>query len=217
MSTFIELVFKELTVCSRIGQDVHYEVLLNQTKKSRTSTSEVMQIRAHPDLMITDVGCTLMIGKNKWSGIRLGVEDFVKKVGSLLQTHYGLMNFMIGYVAAGNTWQWLYLSKNGKHTEVGRHLDFYMPIDQYELLLSLTCAYELLGTMSKRVPKLARRILLFVPDKTVADRTITFLGDSVEKVLYNFSAFCVRKAVDLECIEATYAVIEDFAREHPNR
>lgn len=217
MTMFIEKVFQSLQTYSLRGQDLHYEVHHNQSEKSRTTSSQVVRERARPGLMISAAGCTLMIGEDNCFNITSGFRDIREKMVSLSQMHYGPVSFMIGYVAAGNTVQWLYVDKVGKHRPVGDLLDFYMKPDRYKLLLSLACAYELLGTMNKRVPQLVQRKPLFVPDRSVVDRTITFSPDSMEKVLRGFYDFCARKAVAFEDVEAAYAVADELAREHPDR
>ena len=95
------------------------EVLLNQRENSRSSSSRTGSTgkRTRPDTLVIAFDCTFLVGEDKALKLSDAEVDLRDKLRPLSPVFYGPVMFMLGYMAAGTTFQWVYLSN---HKELKR-------------------------------------------------------------------------------------------------
>ncbi|CAK9218164.1 unnamed protein product [Sphagnum jensenii] len=83
-------------------------------KKTCSNISDTIRKGARPDMLVIASGCTLLVGEDKLSSLHATENDLLKKMLPLCTQFYGKVQFILGYIAAGTVFQWVYIGKDGK-------------------------------------------------------------------------------------------------------
>lgn len=128
----------------------------------------------------------------------------------ILELHFH-QYFILGYMAAGTTFQWVYLGKDKEMTRLAPILDLYRFADRCRFLLSVGYAYKLIRKMAESVPDVPGRRAMFSLEVNMdGDRTLEWFHNSVRKTVKDFSGHCETcLGSSLEVIKKAY----DVARE----
>ena len=60
--------------------------------------------------MVVVEKCTLLLGEDKHLDLQAALKDLKSKRVDLWKQHYGNVNFLLGYAAAGSQFQWCFLA-----------------------------------------------------------------------------------------------------------
>jgi hypothetical protein len=108
VSHYFDTVFDNLNLYSRLK--LEFECSLNTRERCTTSSC----VQGRPDTVIVVNGCTFMIGEDKEEGkMADAIGDIKKKVMGLDIHHYGSVQFLLAYAAAGLRVQFFTVSANG--------------------------------------------------------------------------------------------------------
>ena len=108
VSHYFDTVFDSLNLYSKLK--LEYECSLNTRERCTTSSC----VQGRPDTVIVVNGCTFMIGEDKQAGkMTDAIGDIKKKVMGLNIHHYGPVQFLLAYAAAGLRVQFFTVSANG--------------------------------------------------------------------------------------------------------
>ena len=108
VSHYIDTVFGKLNQYSMVK--LAYRCSLNCSERFTTSSC----VQGRPDTVIVVNGCTLLIGEDKQAGNLVGaIADLKNKVKGLNIHHYGPVQFLLAYAAAGLEVQFYTVSANG--------------------------------------------------------------------------------------------------------
>ena len=96
-----------------------------------------------PDTIVVASGCTFLIGEDKVDELHAVEADLRSKIKPLNPMFYGELGFILGYIAIGTKFQWVYIGKNGSNDlhRINRVLDLSNLASRYKFLLSLGCAF----------------------------------------------------------------------------
>jgi hypothetical protein len=180
-----------------------YQFFFNCNEKTAGSHSSSTKKRSRPDTLLTASGCTFLIGEDKLSSLSDAEADLTAKVRPLSTMFYGELQFILGYIAAGSAFQWLFIGKSGVVRRVGPTLDLSTDVHCCQYLLSIGYAYQLIEKMIDSVPQVPGRHAMFTED-IVGDRTICFFPDRVKKSIENFDSFCREMMTGLDVILRAY-------------
>ena len=66
-------------------------------------------------MQVTVSNCTLLLGDDQLQDMKAAIQDIADKHRgqALSSMHYGKVPFLLGYAAAGDEFQWLWLSSDG--------------------------------------------------------------------------------------------------------
>ncbi|KAG0591420.1 hypothetical protein KC19_1G174800 [Ceratodon purpureus] len=178
------------------------KVLLNLAETSYSVTGSTLR----PDTMVVASNCTFLVGEDKKSILRHALLDVMGKVQPISQVFYGPVRFMLGYVAAGKEFQWLYISNDKQVNRISPLLDLSLPEDRCKFLLSLGHVYKLIKVMAQSVPDLpGRRAMFEREENSNGDRILHWSHDSVWKVILDFTKHCkASKGSSIETIKQAY-------------
>jgi hypothetical protein len=91
-----------------------YRCSLNCSERFTTSSC----VQGRPDTVIVVNGCTFLIGEDKQAGNMVGaIADLKNKVKNLNIHHYGPVQFLLAYAAAGLEVQFYTVSANGTQVQ----------------------------------------------------------------------------------------------------
>ncbi len=185
-----------------------YELLFNcSEKKTHSNISDTIR-GARPDTLVIASGCTLIIGEHKVSSLHAAENDLLKKTLPLSTRFYGKVQFILGYIAAGTVFQWVYIGKNGKQLkQIAPPLDLSVVSDRCRFVLSIGYAYQLLKIMVDSLPDVPGHYAMLSTD-VARDRELCFLADSVCKRIKNFEKYCKARGTDFAAIKKAYKVAE---------
>ena len=124
----IKSIFKMLDRVSPLS--FKNQVLLNQRETSRAGSTGK---RTRRSTLVIAADCLFLVGEDNISRLSDAEEDLRVKVRPLSSVFYGPVMFILGYMATGTTFQWVYLGKDREMKRLAPILD-----------LSLLCALELL-------------------------------------------------------------------------
>jgi hypothetical protein len=110
---YIKSIFQMLDEVSPLS--FKNKVLLNERETSRTSS--------RPDTLVIANDCSFLVGEERISRLSDAEEDLRVKFRSLSPVFYGLVKFILGYMAAGTTFQCVYLGKDKEMTGLAPILD----------------------------------------------------------------------------------------------
>ncbi len=186
-----------------------YELLFNcSEKKTCSNISDTIRKGARPDTLVIACGCTLLIGEDKVSSLHAAENDLLKKMLPLSTRFYGKVQFILGYIAAGTVFQWVYIGKNGKQLkQIPPPLDLSVVSDRCRFVLSIGYAYQLLKIMVDSLPDVPGHYAMFSTD-VAGDRELCLLADSVCKRIKNFEKYCKAQGTDFAAIKKAYKVAE---------
>jgi hypothetical protein len=112
VSHYFDTVFDTLNLYSTLK--LEYDCSLNTKEQCTTSSC----VQGRPDTVIVVNGCTLMIGEDKREGSMIdAIGDIKKKVMGLNIHHYGSVQFLLAYAAAGLRVQFFMVSANGTQVQ----------------------------------------------------------------------------------------------------
>ncbi len=100
------------TLASYSPTSLRYGLLCNKGSQLSTDSSHAMTPKLCPDTMLVAEGCTLMLGEDKHTDLAAAFTDLESKRVDLSGMHYGPVNFLLGYAAAGTTIQWCFLPRH---------------------------------------------------------------------------------------------------------
>jgi hypothetical protein len=180
-----------------------YQFFFNCNARTAGSRSSSTKERSRPDTLLTASGCTFLIGEDKLSSLSDAEGDLRAKVRPLSTMFYGELQFILGYIAAGSSFQWLSIGKSGLVRRVGPRLDLSTDVGCCKYLLSIGYAYQLIQKMIDSVPEVPGRHAMFTVD-IVGDRKIYFFPDRVRKSIKNFDSFCRELMTGLDVILRGY-------------
>jgi hypothetical protein len=124
------------------------------------------------------------------------------------------VQFILGYIAAGTVFQWVYIGKDGKQLkQVARPLDLSVVSGCCRFVLSIGYAYQLLKTMVDSLPDVPGHYAMFSTD-VAGDRELCFLADSLCKHINNFEKYCKAQGTDFAAIKKAYKLkdVSSFRR-----
>jgi hypothetical protein len=112
VSHYIDTVFGKLKQYSMAK--LAYRCTLNCSERFTTSSC----VQGRPDTVIVVNGCTFLIGEDKQAGNMVGaIADLKNKVKGLNIHHYGPVQFLLAYAAAGLEVQFYTVSANGSQVQ----------------------------------------------------------------------------------------------------
>lgn len=85
------------------------ELFANKSETRSSNSSAAQRARKRPDTMIVANRCTLLVGEDKHQNLEDAVSDLKLKRVSILPLHYGEVSFLLGYVAGGTRFQWVFM------------------------------------------------------------------------------------------------------------
>lgn len=175
-----------------------YKLLFNcSEKKTCSNISDTIRKGARPDTLVIASGCTLLIGEDKVSSLHATENDLLKKMLPLSTQFYGKVQFILGYIAAGTVFQWVYIGKDGKQLkQIAPPLDLSVVSDCCRFVLSIGYAYQLLKTMVDSLLDVPGHYAMFSTD-VGGDRELCFWADSVCKHINNFESIARPKGLIL--------------------
>jgi len=192
-----------------------YELLFNcSEKKTCSNISDTIRKGARPDMLVIASGCTLLVGEDKLSSLHATENDLLKKMLPLSTQFYGKVQFILGYIAAGTVFQWVYIGKDGKQLkQIAPPLDLSVVSDCCRFVLSIGYAYQLLKTMVDSLPDVPGHYAMFSTD-VAGDRELCFLADSLCKHINNFEKYCKAQGTDFAAIKKAYKLkdVSSFRR-----
>jgi hypothetical protein len=184
-----------------------YILSFNCSEKMGDSYSDATLDKSRPDTLCVASGRTLLVGEDKVKNLQAAEGDLRKKVTMLSPVYYGEVEYILGYVAAGTLFQWVYVGKNG-----GRDISLISPcldLNIFEhrcmFFLSLGYAYHLLCSMANAVPDVPSNRALFSKD-VHGDRTIDFFPEYVRKSVKNFESNCGVAKTTVHAVRKAYEV-----------
>ncbi|KAG0568484.1 hypothetical protein KC19_6G022400 [Ceratodon purpureus] len=187
-----------------------YKLLFNLNERTGDSFSGSTKRRSRPVTLVTASGCTFLVGEDKCANLTDAKSDLEGKMEPLSAMFYGEVRFILGYVAAGLEFQWLYINKSGKITEAGARLNLSTDVGCCRFLLSIGYAYQLISKMVDTVPQVPGRYAMFTKEKAPwgvpgeGDRTIDFHATFVRKSIEKFDKFCKIRFTELAWILKAY-------------
>jgi hypothetical protein len=112
VSHYIDTVFDSFT---QYGEaKLAYRCSLNCSERFTTSSC----VQGRPDTVIVVNGCTFLIGEDKQAGNMVGaIADLKNKVKGLNIHHYGPVQFLLAYAAAGLEVRFYSVSANGTQVQ----------------------------------------------------------------------------------------------------
>jgi hypothetical protein len=113
------------------------------------------------------------------------------------------VRFILGYIAAGSEFQWLYIDKSGKISPAGGRLNLSTDFGCCHFLLSIGYAYQLISKMAATVPEVPGRRAMFTGEE-VGDGVIYFHSTFVRKSIKNFETYCWKRMTGLDEILKAY-------------
>jgi hypothetical protein len=166
-----------------------YELLFNcSEKKTCSNISDTIRKGARPDMLVIASGCTLLVGEDKLSSLHATENDLLKKMLPLSTQFYGKVQFILGYIAAGTVFQWVYIGKDGKQLkQIAPPLDLSVVSDCCRFVLSIGYAYQLLKTMVDSLPDVPGHYAMFSTE-CCRRQGLCFLADSVCKRINNLKS-----------------------------
>lgn len=179
----------------------------NSTEKARNSFSQTTEPRTRPDTIATASGCTFLVGEDKVDNLHAAEGDLRSKMRLLNPMFYGELKFILGYIAAGTEFQWMYIGKNGPKEvyRVGRPLDLLNISDRCRFLLSVGYAFQLLSKMHDSIPAVpGRRAMFSMEVSPDGRRKIYFYDDKVAKHIRDFSSYSADQGTDITVIKRAY-------------
>ena len=185
------------------------EVLLNKRENSSSSSrTGSTGKRTRLDTLIIASDCTFLVGEDKALKLPDAEVDLRVKLRPLSPVFYGPVMFMLGYMAAGTAFQWVYLSNNKELKRIPPILDLSLFEGRSLFLLSVGYAYKLIKEMADSVPTLpGRRAMFTLEFNTEGDRILDWAHDSVLKTIKGFSRHCeIFQGTSLEVIQEAYNV-----------
>jgi hypothetical protein len=165
-------------------------------------------------MLVIASGCTLLVGEDKLSSLHATENDLLKKMLPLSTQFYGKVQFILGYIAAGTVFQWVYIGKDGKQLkQIAPPLDLSVVSDCCRFVLSIGYAYQLLKTMVDSLPDVPGHYAMFSTD-VAGDRELCFLADSLCKHINNFEKYCKAQGTDFAAIKKAYKLkdVSSFRR-----
>jgi hypothetical protein len=112
VSHYIDTVFGKLKQYSMVK--LAFRCSLNCSERFTTSSC----VQGRPDTVIVVNGCTFLIGEDKQAGNMVGaIADLKNKVKGLNIHHYGPVQFLLAYAAAGLEVQFYTVSANGTQVQ----------------------------------------------------------------------------------------------------
>jgi hypothetical protein len=172
-----------------------YKLLFNcSEKKTCSNISDTKRKGARPDTLVIASGCTLLIGEDEVSSLRATENDLLKML-PLSTQYYGKVQFILGHIAAGTVFQWVYIGKDGKQLkQIAPPLDLSVVSDSCRFVLSIGYAYQLLKTMVDSLPDVPGHYAMFSTE-CCRRQGLCFLADSVCKRINNLKSIARPKGL----------------------
>lgn len=82
---------------------------LKRSEKGSSHSSSAQKAKKRPDTMVVVHKCTLLLGEDMHEDLESAFRDLRGKRATLLRVHYGAVQFLMGYAAAGTSFQWCFL------------------------------------------------------------------------------------------------------------
>ena len=123
----------------------------------------------------------------------------------LNRLYYGDLQFIVGYIAAGSQFQWVYISLNGSINRIHRPLDFWNLADCCSYVLSLGYIFQLFQKMAASLPHVPGRRAMFSMEESLR-RIIYFFPLEVQKHIGEFNTHCSDQGTSLADIKKSYRV-----------
>ncbi|KAK9829208.1 hypothetical protein WJX72_004497 [[Myrmecia] bisecta] len=188
---FFEMVFGLLEKYSTSSLGMQLE--RNKAENRTQSSSQVLRdSKLRPDATGIAHQATLLLGEDKWASMMAAINDLKRKLNSLSTLHYGPVNFLLAYAAAGTQFKWFFLPQNCADQMVDlvgpATFNLCKADDRARFLLSIVQAYLLLRQMRNALPPVTRRLPLFgkylKPDSSGS--WVMALATAVHKHVPNF-------------------------------
>ena len=185
-----------------------YSFLFNKSETKGGSLSGSTKRSTRPDTLFIANNTTLFVGEDKHDSMLDAERDLSDKVMELSTMFYGPVQFLLGYIAAGREFQWVYLGKDGKELKrISPRLNLQSFSGRCRFFLSIGYAYQLLQSMATSVPDVPGGRAMFSTD-VLGDRELFFLPGSVLKKIKNFKGFCARWGTHLDMVTKAYTAAE---------
>ena len=196
--------FDTIAECTR--DNIQLNLAFNSTELAVATTIA----RCRPDTILIASACTLFVGEDKLNDLYAAEKDLREKIKSLNPMYYGNLQFIVGYIAAGRQFQWVYIGRDGSIARIHRPLDLSNFTDCCSYLLNLGFVFQLIQNMAASLPYVPGRRAMFSKESSSKRRIIYFFSTKVDKYIRDFETYCFGQGTSLTDIEKAY----DAARGH---
>uniref|UniRef100_A0A7I4C1P7 Protein kinase domain-containing protein n=1 Tax=Physcomitrium patens TaxID=3218 RepID=A0A7I4C1P7_PHYPA len=179
------------------------DLTFNKSEKLSLSKSNATLSRRRPDTLGEMFQCTFLVGEDELSDLLEAENDISLKMQPLNPRFYGDLRFILGYIAAGTKFQWVFIGKDMSLVRIEPLLDLAKIPNRILLILSIFNAFTLVRKMAEKIPPLPGRHAMF-SSLVQGDCTIYFLNDSVRKMIKNFKSYCEATATDFNVVNRAY-------------
>jgi hypothetical protein len=185
----------------------------NRTKSGTSSTG--VKKRSRPDMLGIVDSATLYVAKDKQHhNLKDAWADMKEYVhGGLASAHYGNVDYILGHVAAGPAFEFVYITAAAQVESASSQFALDTVAGRIKFVLTTMRVYQLLALLRKQLPSAACRTQ---PMFKVEERGATLLqlkGFGAEKTIHKFNQFCKDHHVTKESIEAAYEAASQAADE----
>ncbi|XP_024375983.1 crinkler effector protein 8 [Physcomitrium patens] len=179
------------------------DLTFNKSEKLSLSKSNATLSRKRPDTLGVMSQCTFLVGEDKLSDLSEAENGISLKMQPLNPRFYGDLRFILGYIAAGTKFQWVFIGKDRSLVRIEPLLDLAKIPNRILLILSIFNAFTLVRKMAEKIPPIPGRHAMF-SSLVQGDCTIYFLNDSVRKKIKNFKSYCEATATDFNVVNRAY-------------
>ena len=88
---------------------LQHRISLHEAEKTSSHSSRTQKQKRRQDTMVIVSKCTLLLGEDKHSDLEAAFKDLREKRADLCSLHYQNVTFLMGYAAAGASFQWCFL------------------------------------------------------------------------------------------------------------
>lgn len=104
-------------------QPLSHTLSFNRSENNSSHSSRAPIKKVRPDTMVIVKKCTLLLGEDKHEDLQAAFDDLERKRATLMRVHYRDVRFLIGYAAAGTSFQWCFMHAEAHkvHSLSGNH------------------------------------------------------------------------------------------------
>ena len=128
---------------------LQYRISLNEAEKTSSHSSRTQKQKRRPDTMVIVSKCTLLLGEDKHSDLEAAFKDLREKRADLCSLHYQNVTFLMGYAAAGASFQWCFLPGVAQQVSLSAGISLDIAAACFPSNCSISC-YVSAGIASNR-------------------------------------------------------------------